>query len=92
MTFSDNPTLAPKGAAVEVRSYITSAASGDGFATPIMQRAFAQRLAVELGLGDDLTAERAAATLAKVGIAPGLVSLLPVPPSRAGSLSTRSRP
>ncbi len=72
MTFSDNPTLAPKGAAVEVRSYITSAASGDGFATPIMQRAFAQRLAVELGLGDDLTAEQAAATLAKVGIAPGL--------------------
>lgn len=72
MTFSDNPTLAPKGAAVEVRSYITSVVSGDGFTTPITQRAFAQRLAVELGLGDDLTAERAAATLAKVGIAPPL--------------------
>jgi hypothetical protein len=70
MNFSDNPTLAPKGAAVEVRSYITSAVTDERLAVPITQRAFAQRLAIELGLGDDLTAERAAATLAKVGIAP----------------------
>ncbi len=72
MTFGDNPTLAPKGAAVEVRSYVTPVPSGEGFATPITQRAFAQRLATELGLGDNLTAEQAAAMLAKIGIAPQL--------------------
>jgi Domain of unknown function (DUF4124) len=72
MTFSDNPTLAPKGTAVEVRSYITPAVSDEARAVPIMQRVFAQRLATELGLGDNLTAEQAAATLAKVGIAPPL--------------------
>lgn len=72
MTFSDNPTLAPKGVAVEVRSYIAATPSGEALAAPIMQRAFAQRLAMELGLGNDLTAERAAATLAKLGIAPPL--------------------
>jgi hypothetical protein len=72
MTFSDNPTLAPKGVAVESRSYVTPVVSYEGHTAPITQRAFAQRLAVELGLGDNLTAERAAATLAKVGIAPQL--------------------
>jgi hypothetical protein len=72
MTFSDNPALAPKGTAVEVRSYFTSAVSDKGVAAPITQRAFARRLAIELGLGDTLTPEQAAATLAKVGIAPQL--------------------
>jgi hypothetical protein len=72
MTFSDNPALAPKGIAVEVRSYFTSAVSDEGVAAPIAQRAFARRLAIELGLGDTLTPEQAAATLAKVGIAPQL--------------------
>lgn len=73
MTFSDNPALAPKNATVALRSYITPAHSDDAqLAAPVMQREFARQLAIELGLGDNLTAEQAAAALAKVGIAPRL--------------------
>jgi hypothetical protein len=69
ITFTDNPALAPKGAKVNVRSY---ASSSDDFSRAVTQREFAQRLAIELGLGDQLTAEQAAEALAGVGIAPPL--------------------
>ncbi|MFQ5936274.1 MAG: DUF4124 domain-containing protein [Acidiferrobacterales bacterium] len=71
MTFTDNRALAPKDTKVEVRSYITeSAPTATG--RVVAQRAFAQRLASELGLGDNLTAEEAADALVKIGIAPRL--------------------
>lgn len=69
MTFTDNPALAPKGAKVAVRSYATSS---EDPSRSVMQREFAQRLAIELGLGDRLTAEHAAEALVEAGIAPRL--------------------
>lgn len=69
MTFTDNPALAPRGAAVHVRSYATS---NDDLARAVTQREFAHRLAIELGLGNRFTGEQAAEALAEVGIAPRL--------------------
>lgn len=69
MTFTDNPALAPKGARVDVRLYATSS---EDLSRAVTQREFAQRLAIELGLGDRFTAEEAAEALAEAGIAPRL--------------------
>ena len=69
MTFTDNPALAPRNAAVDVRAYATAS---DEVARTATQREFAHRLAIELGLGNRFTAEQAAEALAEVGITPPL--------------------
>ncbi len=69
MAFTDNPALAPKSAKVAVRSYATSR---EDLSRSVTQREFAQRLTIELGLGDRLTAEQAAEVLTEAGIGPRL--------------------